>query len=79
MSTYDTNDNGTKVSYDRYARHLSRQVILSEKRNRITDVLPAIPAEAANGKLSARQMAQLRDENRRLHHEIEALQSRIAQ
>lgn len=79
MSTYDTNDDGTKVSYDRFARHLSRQVILSEKRNRSTDVLPAIPAEAANGKLGARQLAQLRDENRRLQHEIEALQSRIAQ
>lgn len=79
MSTYDTSGNVTKESYDRYARHLSRQVILSEKRNRSTDVLPGIPAEAANSKLSARQVAQLRDENRRLHHEIEALQGRIAQ
>lgn len=79
MSTYDTNGNGTKVSYDRYARHLSRQVILSEKRNRTTDVLPGIPPETSNGKQSARQLAQLHDENRRLYHEIEALQSRIAQ
>ncbi len=79
MSTYDTNDNGTKVSYDRQARHLNRQIILSEKRNRITDVLPGIPPEAVNGKVSARQLTQVREENRRLHHEIEALQSRIAQ
>ena len=79
MSTYDTNGNIAKESYDRYARHLSRQGILSEKRNRTTDVLPIIPGDASNGKLSARQFAQLRDENRRLHHEIEELQSRIAQ
>lgn len=79
MSTYDTNDNGSKVSYDRSARHLKRQATLSEKRHRITDVLPAIPGDASNGKASARQLALVRDENRRLHHEIEALQSRIAQ
>lgn len=79
MSTYDTNDNGSKVSYDRYARHLKRQVTLNEKRHRITDVLPAIPGDTSNGKLSARQLSQLRDENRRLYHEIEALQTRIAQ
>lgn len=79
MSTYDTNGNIAKESYDRYARHMSRQVILSEKRNRTTDVLPIIPSDASNGKLGARQLAQVRDENRRLHHEIEELQSRIAQ
>jgi len=79
MSTYETNGNIAKESSDRYARHLSRQVILSEKRNRTTDVLPIIPSDASNGKLNARQLAQVRDENRRLHHEIEELQSRIAQ
>jgi len=80
MSTYDdTNDNGTRVSYDRYARHLKRQATLSEKRNRTTDVLPAIPGDASNGKLSSRQLALARDENRRLYYEIEVLQSRIAQ
>lgn len=79
MSTYDTNDNGSKVSYDRYARHLKRQVTLNEKRHRITDVLPALPGDTSNSKLSARQLSQLRDENRRLYHEIEALQTRIAQ
>ena len=79
MSTYDTNDNGTRVSYDRYARHLSRQVILNEKRSRITDVLPVVPGDTSNGKASAKQLALARDENRRLYHEIEALQSRIAQ
>ena len=79
MSTYDMSGNVTRESYDRFARHLSRQVILSEKRNRTTVVLPGIPAEVANGKLSARQVAQLREENRRLQHEIEVLQSRIAQ
>ena len=79
MSTYDTHDNGTRVSYDRYARHLSRQVILSEKRNRTTDFLPDISGDASNGNQGARQLAQLRDENRRLYREIEALQSRLAQ
>ena len=80
MSVYDdTNDNGIRVSYDRYARHLKRQATLSEKRHRTTDVLPAIPGDAANDKLSSRQLALVRDENRRLYQEIEALQSRIAQ
>ncbi|HEU0003438.1 MAG TPA: hypothetical protein VFQ36_21200 [Ktedonobacteraceae bacterium] len=80
MSTYDTNDNTSKESYERYARHLSRQVILSEKRNRTTDMLPTIPGETtSNGKLNARQITGLRDENRRLHHEVEELQGRIAQ
>jgi len=79
MSTYDANGSIAKESYDRYARHLSRQVILSEKRNRTTDVLPGIPGDVANGKPSARQLVQVRDENRRLHYEIEELQSRIAQ
>lgn len=80
MSTYDdTNENETRVSYDRYARHLKRQATLSEKRHRTTDMLPAIPNDAPNGNLSSRQLAQARDENRRLYYEIEALQSRIAQ
>src|SRR5690348_9667883 len=79
MSTYDTNGNETRVSYDRYARHLKRQATLNEKRHRITDVLPAIPGDAASGKLSSHQLALVRDENLRLYHEIEVLQSRIAQ
>ena len=79
MSTYDTNGNISKESYERYARHLSRQGILSEKRNRTTDMLPSLSSDTTNGKLSARQVAQLRDENRRLRHEVEELQSRIAQ
>lgn len=79
MSTYDTNDTGTRVPYDRYARHLKRQATLSEKRNRTTDVLPALPGDVSNDKSSARQLALVRDENRRLYHEIEVLQSRIAQ
>ncbi|MGH2495730.1 MAG: hypothetical protein ACRDIV_13605 [Ktedonobacteraceae bacterium] len=80
MSTYDTNGNISKESYERYTRHLSRQGILSEKRNRTTDMLPSLSSDTtANGKLSARQITQLRDENRRLHHEVEELQSRIAQ
>lgn len=78
MSTYDTNDTGTRGTYDRYARHLKRQATLSEKRNRITDVLPTIPGTTSNDKLSARQLSQVRDENRRLYYEIEVLQSRIA-
>lgn len=80
MSTYDTNGNISKESYERYARHLSRQVILSEKRNRTTDVLPSLSGDTtSNSKMNPRQITQLRDENRRLHHEVEELQSRIAQ
>jgi hypothetical protein len=79
MSTYDANGSINKESYERNARHLSRQVIISEKRNRTTDVLPSIPGDTPNGKLSTRQLTQLRDENRRLYHEVEELQRRIAQ
>lgn len=79
MSTYDTNDTGIRTPYDRYARHLKRQATLSEKRNRTTDVLPALPDDSSSGKLGARQLALARDENRRLYHEIEILQSRIAE
>ena len=79
MSTHDGNGNISKESYERYARHLSRQVILSEKRNRTTDVLPIVPGDTPAGKASARQITHLRDENRRLHFEVEELQSRVAQ
>ncbi len=79
MSTHDGNGDISKESYERYARHLSRQVILSEKRNRTTDVLPIIPGDTPASKASARQITHLRDENRRLHFEVEELQSRVAQ
>ncbi|HLX56213.1 MAG TPA: hypothetical protein VKR83_04245 [Ktedonobacteraceae bacterium] len=79
MSTHQENGNTSIDSYERYARHLSRQVILSEKRNRTTDVLPAIISDAAVGKLSTRQITQLRDENRRLRREVDELQRRIAE
>ena len=79
MSTHDGNGDISKESYERYARHLSRQVILSEKRNRTTDVLPIIPGDTPASKASARQITHLRDENRRLHFEVEELQSRVGQ
>ena len=79
MSTHDGNGDISKESYERYARHLSRQVILSEKRNRTTDVLPIIPGDPSASKASARQITHLRDENRRLHFEVEELQSRVGQ
>jgi hypothetical protein len=79
MSTHAGNGDISKETYDRYARHLSRQVILSEKRNRTTDVLPIIPGDTPASKASARQITHLRDENRRLHFEVEELQGRLAQ
>ncbi|HVB73622.1 MAG TPA: hypothetical protein VNE38_08710 [Ktedonobacteraceae bacterium] len=79
MSTSDGNGNTSMDSYERYARHLNRQVILNEKRGRTTDVLPAISSDANAGKLNARQVTSLRDENRRLRLEIEELQRNIAQ
>ena len=79
MLTHDGNGDISKETYERYARHLSRQVILSEKRNRTTDVLPIIPGDAPASKASARQITHLRDENRRLHFEVEELQSRVGQ
>ena len=64
---------------ERHPRRLTRQDILNEKRQRTTDVLPALESDAPDGKLSMRQMAQLRDENRRLRRELEELQRRVIQ
>lgn len=66
---------------ERLARHISRQDFLNEKRMRNTDVLPSIDTSTFAGKSPAgpRQLAQLRDENRRLRREVEELQRRVVQ
>lgn len=62
----------------RTSHHLSRQDILNEKRLRNTDMLPSIESDAALGANTARTVQQLREENRRLHRELEILQRRMA-
>lgn len=71
---------------DRSARAANRREIINEKRQRNTDMLPKINGEMPNGKISARQAAQLREENRRLrldldqkHHLIYQYRQRQAQ
>jgi hypothetical protein len=51
---------------DRSARAASRREILHEKRQRHTDMLPKMNGDAPNDNISARQVSQLREENRRI-------------
>ncbi|HEV2583798.1 MAG TPA: hypothetical protein VGT44_23285 [Ktedonobacteraceae bacterium] len=63
----------------RSSRHVSRQDILNEKRQRNTDLLPIIESDTTQNGGNARQPNLLRDENRRLRRELEFLQHRLAQ
>lgn len=60
----------------RLSRPLDRRALLSERRQSIlqqkcTDSLPRLPADTTNGKAARRQVVLLREENRRLHFELE--------
>lgn len=56
---------------DRSTRSASRREIINEKRLRQTDMLPKINGEMSNSKTSARQVVQLREENKRLRWELD--------
>lgn len=51
-----------------------RQTILQQKQ---TDALPKVTVEAANAKLAWRQMIVLREENRRLHAELDEVRAEM--
>jgi hypothetical protein len=78
LSQDDTTYTSTGAT-ERISRHVSRQEILQEKRMRNTDYLPEVSGEASSGRMSVRQITYLRDENRRLHKELEILQRRLAE
>jgi len=60
----------------RSVRNERRQSLLHQKH---TDSLPRVNAEASNSKLAWRQLIQLREENKRLHCELNAFQTQFEQ
>ncbi len=75
-TTYNTSNTSTNPTA-RSSRAVSRREIINEKRHKNTDMLPAIHGEITNGKASARQIAHLREENRRLRWELDELQRQL--
>ena len=64
---------------DRSARIAYRREIINEKRQKHTDMLPNINGEMSNGKTTSRQIAQLREENKRFRWKIDEQQHLIYQ
>src|SRR5215471_4316835 len=55
---------------ERPLRAASRREFINEKRHKNTDLLPKINGEMSGGKAALRQIAQLREENKRLRWEL---------
>jgi hypothetical protein len=64
---------------DRSSRVANRREIINEKRQRHTDMLPKIKGEMSNSKTTSRQIAQLREENKRFRWKIDEQQHLIYQ
>ncbi len=79
FSPDDTDYNTSTSSIDRSARIASRREIINEKRQRHTDMLPKIHGEMSNSKTTSRQIAQLREENKRFRWKIDEQQHLIYQ
>ena len=79
FSPDDTDYNTSASSIDRSARVAYRREIINEKRQRHTDMLPKINGEISNGKTTSRQIAQLREENKRFRWKIDEQQHLIYQ
>jgi hypothetical protein len=75
----DTNFNTSTGPIDRSAREAYRREIINGKRQRHTDMLPKINAEMSNGKTASRQIAQLREENKRIRWKIDEQQHLLYQ
>jgi len=71
LSSDHTDYNTSTGPNDRSARAASRREMINEKRHRNTDMLPKLDGEMPNGKATARQVAQLREENKRLRWELD--------
>lgn len=71
FSPDDTGYNTSIGPIDRTARAANRREIINEKRYRNTDMLPKINGEMPYSKTSVRQVAQLREENKRLRWELD--------
>ncbi len=79
FSPDDTDLNTSTGPIDRSARVAYRREIINEKRQRHTDMLPKIDGEMSNAKTTSRQIAQLREENKRFRWKIDKLQHLIYQ
>ena len=73
ISPDDTTDT-TTGPYERQSRTVTRREIINEKRQRQTEMLPRITGETPGGKMAMRQVAHLREENKRLHWDLEDLE-----
>src|SRR5437762_5519684 len=75
----DPDHNTSTGPIDRSARIAYRREIINEKRQKHTDMLPNINGEMSNGKTTSRQIAQLREENKRFRWKIDEQQHLIYQ
>lgn len=79
ISPDDTTDTPTGP-YERSSRTAARREIINEKRQRQTDTLPRINSDTSSGgKLALRQLAHLREENKRLRWDLEDMQSLLSE
>jgi hypothetical protein len=79
FSPDDTDYNTSTGPIDRSARVAYRREIINEKRQRHTDMLPKVDGESSNAKTASRQIAQLREENKRFRWKIDEQQHLIYQ
>jgi hypothetical protein len=79
FSPDDTDYNTSSGPIDRSARIAYRREIINEKRQKHTDMLPKINGEIPHGKTTSRQIAQLREENKRFRWKIDEQQHLIYQ
>jgi hypothetical protein len=64
---------------ERPSRPGSRREVLYEKRHKNTDTLPKINSDMPGGRAAPRQVAQLREENKRLRWELDEMQRLLLQ
>lgn len=88
MLSQDDNTYTTTGPLERPSRPANRRELLSERRHAIlqqkhlerhTDFMPKVNGDTSNGKTSGHALAQLRDENRRLHLELEEQHAQLEQ
>lgn len=74
MISPDNTTDTTTGPYERQSRTVTRREIINEKRQRQTETLPGITGETPGGKMAMRQVAHLREENKRLRWDLEDLE-----
>ena len=80
MFSHDDTDYNTSTDpIDRSARIAYRREIINEKRQKHTDMLPKIHGEMSNSKTTSRQVAHLREENKRFRWQVDEQEHLIYQ